>query len=197
MNRPRRIGIYGGTFDPIHRIHIHIGRTALESIPLDEVLFVVAAHPPHKRRETLTPVAERFAMVEAALKDEPGLSPSSIEIDRHGPSYTADTLETIHALHPESELYLILGEDSVEDFPGWHAPDRILQLARLVVAGRPGFRTPTEALHTPVVELPVEESGLSSTALREAITRGDDVRHWLPEPVLRHIREKELYRAHR
>lgn len=197
LNKTRRIGIYGGTFDPIHRIHIHIGRTALTSLALDEVLFVVASQPPHKQCKGLTPAAQRYAMVEAALAEEPGLTPSRVEIDRGGPSYTVDTIEAIHALHPECELFLILGEDSIEEFPGWYAPQRILDVAHLVAAGRPGYTSPENVLQCPVLHLPIIESDLSSTTLREALEQGGDVEKWVPEAVLRYIREKELYGAHR
>ncbi|MEA3366078.1 MAG: nicotinate (nicotinamide) nucleotide adenylyltransferase, partial [Candidatus Hydrogenedentes bacterium] len=142
MNKTNRIGVLGGTFDPIHKAHIRIAKAALNQARLDKVLFVVAAHPPHKSRRKLHATSEeRFAMVQAALADEPAMEPSRIELDRDGPSYTAETLAILEEHYRGAKLFLILGLDSLVDMPHWHHPEMILAKADLLVAPRPGKYT--------------------------------------------------------
>ena len=193
-----RIGIFGGTFDPIHRTHVAIGRAALEHKSLDRVLFVVSADPPHKGGDEITPADIRFAMVAAALRDEPGLEPSDLELHREGPSYTADTLETLRGMYPDAEFYLIIGQDALMDLPRWRAPDVILREARLLVLPRPSLVT----AHPPALDgryelLPFEESTLSSTDIRQRLLDGELVDDCLPPAVLRIVEEEGLYHAHR
>ncbi len=113
MNKSARVGVYGGTFDPIHRTHLEIAQAAMRHAALDQVIFVVAARPPHKRGEVFASAEDRLAMVEALVSVEPGMAASRMELDREGPSYTVDTLRDLQAAHPDAALYLI-----VEDFTG-------------------------------------------------------------------------------
>ena len=195
MNKPQRIGIYGGTFDPIHRTHLDIARAARDTAGLDTVLFVVAARPPHKRGDVFASAEDRLALVQAAIAGEKGMEVSRIEMDRIGPSYTVDTLREIHQQHPEAALFLILGYDSLLDLPSWHKPKEILVLARVLAARRPGINAP---LH-PMVQgrfdmLPIEENAMSSTEIRVRVARGEPVHELVPRAVERIIREKGLYR---
>ncbi len=195
MNKPQRIGIYGGTFDPIHRTHLDIARAARDTARLDTVVFVVAARPPHKRGDVYASAEDRFALVQAAIAGEKGMEVSRIEMDRVGPSYTVDTLREIHQQHPDAALFLILGYDSLLDLPLWHKPEEILALARVLAARRPGVNAP---LH-PMVEgrfdvLPVEENAMSSTEIRARVARGEAIHELVPPAVERIIQEKGLYR---
>ncbi len=195
MNNARRIGIFGGTFDPIHNTHLDIARAAREQVELDRVLLVVAAWPPHKRNGTIAPAEDRYALVQAAVAGEDGLEASRLELDRDGPSYTADTLRQAHELFPEATLYLILGLDSLVDLPRWRDHREILECARLLVIPRPGeTRVPPEVDgRYETLTFPI--SRLSSTELRERIRAGEPIDDLTPPPVARLIREKGLYNA--
>ncbi len=193
-----RIGIFGGTFDPIHLTHVAIGRAALEYKALDRVLFVVSADPPHKGGDEITPADARYEMVEAALRSEPGLEPCDLELHREGPSYTADTLRALRALYRDAEFYLIIGQDALVDLPKWYEPDVILKEARLLVLPRPSIVSELPAgLEGHYEVLPFEESNLSSTDVRQRVFEGDAVADCLPPAVLRMVEEKGLYHAHR
>ncbi|MCC6142942.1 MAG: nicotinate (nicotinamide) nucleotide adenylyltransferase [Candidatus Hydrogenedentes bacterium] len=196
MSEPRRIGIFGGTFDPIHQTHIDIARAALAQGPLDSVLFVVAALPPHKRDEVAAAAEDRYDMVAAALAKEPGLEPSRIEIERNGPSYTVDTLARLRADDPDSVFFLILGEDSLVDFPRWHAPARILEFASLLIVPRPESHADTpQWIRDHCRYLHFAERALSSTEVRERLRAGSKLDGVVPEAVQQIIRARGLYRA--
>lgn len=197
MSSPERIGILGGTFDPIHCTHLGIARAALQLARLDRVLFVVAATPPHKRREVFAAAEDRLAMVQAAIEDEPCLEASRIELDRTGPSFTIDTLRALHALHPDDALFFILGQDSLADFPGWRDPEGILALARILAVCRPGVHAEIPALLAGHVdEIPFPPSTVSSTDVRARLSAGETRLSMLPASVERIIRERKLYGIH-
>ncbi|MBI4556932.1 MAG: nicotinate-nucleotide adenylyltransferase [Candidatus Hydrogenedentes bacterium] len=194
MSSVERIGVFGGTFDPIHCAHLEIARTAVREAALDRVLFVVSACPPHKRmRSPIAKVEDRYAMVRAAVKDELKMEASCLEIDRPGPSYTVETLETLRALHPDAQLFLILGMDSLVDLPHWKHPQRILELARLLVVRRPGTWNIPESVKGHFELLSLRETTLSSTEVRRRVSAGEDVREMLPAAVEQLIREKNIY----
>jgi len=192
-----RIGVFGGTFDPIHRTHVDIGRAALNHKGLDRVLFVVSADPPHKGDE-ITPADARYAMVEAALASEPGLEPCDLELHREGPSYTADTMKSLRALYPDAEFFLIIGQDALIDLPGWRSPQDILDEARLLVLPRPSEERPIPAVLEGHYEmLPFAESLMSSTEVRRRLAEGDAVADCLSPAVRDIARKRGLYHAHR
>lgn len=194
MNRPVRIGILGGTFDPIHSTHLEIALRAREAAHLDQVWFVIAAEPPHKRGEVFASPEERLAMVEAAVRDEPGFLASRLELDRRGPSYTADTLQDVHAAEPDAQLFFIVGYDSLVDFHRWRAPQEILSLARLLVVRRPGVLTRVAPmLDGHYDEIAFAESLVSSTEIRTRLAQGLPVDTLIPPAVEAYIREKGLY----
>src|SRR4030081_974134 len=134
-----RVGVFGGTFDPVHVGHLAIALAALESVPLDRVLFVPARRSPLKDRDPLASVNDRGALLESAIVNEPRCGLSPLELERDGESFTVDTLE---ALRSEGELFLILGSDALADLARWRAPDRIRELATILVAARPGAPEP-------------------------------------------------------
>lgn len=188
--RGMRLGVFGGTFDPIHVGHLAIARAALEAVPLDRVLFVPARRSPLKERGPFASEADRLAMLETAIADEPRFSLSHAELLREGPSYT---VETIERLAGEDELFLILGSDALADFARWKDPERITRLATLLVADRPG--APLPAADAPVRMFDAPRLDISSRELRARAARGRSLRYLVPEAAWRHIEARGLYRA--
>jgi nicotinate-nucleotide adenylyltransferase len=184
-----KVGVFGGTFDPVHVGHLAIALAALESERLDRVLFVPARRSPLKDRDPMASAEDRCAMLEAATKDEPRFAVSRAELDRDGPSYTVDTLE---ALAREGELFLILGSDALADMERWRSPDRIRALATLLVARRPGAPEPDPRSGARSFDAPCLD--ISSRELRARAARGLSLRYLVPEEVWRHIERRGLYR---
>ena len=185
-----RLGVFGGTFDPVHVGHLAIANAALESIPLDRVLFVIARRSPLKERGPVAGEVDRLRMLELAIAGEPRFAVSRVELDREGPSYTVETLERLAGA---DDLFLILGSDAIADFPQWKDPERIAKLATLVVAERPG--APTRVGDTPIVPFDAPRLDISSRELRARAARGRSLRYLVPEPVWKHIEARGLYRA--
>jgi len=196
VNKPSRIGVFGGTFDPIHAGHLAIARAAMDQARLDKVLFVIAAAPPHKPGDSITPAEMRVAMTAAAVTGEPGFELSRIELDRPGPSYTADTLNLLHEQMPEARLFFIVGYDSALDLPKWRRPEEIVRAATLLIAPRPESTRPLppflEGRH---LMLDMPQCPLSSSDIRARLKQGEDLKDALPEGVARIIRENRLYRS--
>ena len=196
MASPPNIGVFGGTFDPVHAVHLRIARAARDAAGLYRVLFMVANVPPHKSGEVAACAEDRLAMVAAAVAGERGFEASRLEMDRPGPSYTADTLRALRAEQPDARLFLILGYDSALDLPKWREPGVILDLAELLVVCRPNCGRPLPpVLQNRATLLPFEEDALSSTEIRERLAAGGDVSGLVPPGALRVIREKGLYHA--
>jgi nicotinate-nucleotide adenylyltransferase len=185
-----RVGIFGGTFDPIHVGHLAIANAALESVPLDRIVFIPAKRAPLKDQGPVAGEADRLAMVELAIAGEPRFSVSQVELDRDGPSYTVETLERLAGA---DELFLILGGDALAALPRWKDPDRIRQLATLIVAERPG--TPERAANGSIVAFDAPRIDISSREIRARAARGRSLRYLVPDPVWRHIEARGLYRA--
>src|SRR5258708_219518 len=200
-----RLGIFGGTFDPIHVAHLILAEQCREQGRLDEVRFVVAAHPPHKPQPA-TPFAQRVEMLALAISGQPAFRVEEVERDRPGPSYTADTLEELSQREPGAELVLIIGSDSLRDLPQWYQPLRIVQRVELLVVARPEYPIPALAelramLHLDErmpLRLQVAEAPLlpiASRDLRRRLREGRSVRYLIPRAVAAYIAEKGLYRA--
>jgi len=194
LSDARRIGVFGGTFDPIHNTHLNLARAALLQAPLDKVLFVVSAQPPHKRTGVHLGAEDRYTLVCDALLGEPNMEASRMELDRSGPSYTADTVEELAASLPGAALFLILGMDAVRDLPKWRDPERILRHACILAAARPGQDTTIpELLDGKVRLLDFPEEAVSSTDIRDRVSRGESVAHLLPHAVLMRISSNDWY----
>jgi nicotinate-nucleotide adenylyltransferase len=189
----RRVGLFGGTFDPPHVGHLVLATHAKEQLGLDEVRFIPAGDPPHKQRRDLSPAADRLAMTRLAVRGEPGFEVSTIETRRAGPSFTVDTLRRVAATSPRARLYLLLGGDSLDDFAGWREPGTILRLATVVVAKRPGARGTRRGRR--IVHLDSPEIEVSSSVIRGRVRAGRSVRGMVPDAVLAYIRRRGLYRA--
>ncbi|MEQ9104586.1 MAG: nicotinate (nicotinamide) nucleotide adenylyltransferase [Rhodothermales bacterium] len=166
-----RLGVFGGSFDPPHRTHERVARAALDQLHLDAVLWIPAAHPPHKPDRTLTADPHRMAMIRGVIEDEPRFRLDTRELDRGGTSWTVQTLESLTAEQPDATLFLIVGSDNLAGFETWRDPDRIAELATLVVYDRPD--TSASALRRsngrPAIHLDGIQSDISSTAIRQAL----------------------------
>ena len=194
----RRLGLFGGTFDPPHVGHLALAEWARDRLRLDLVLFVPAGRPPHKRRSVLSPAADRLAMTRLAVRGHPAFRVSTIETRRQGPSFTVDTLGWARARFPGAQVFLLVGADSLADLPHWHEPERIVRLARLAVAARPGRRHRVRArFGARVVELDNPGLEVSSSAIRARARAGHSIRYLVPESVERYIRRHGLYRSKR
>jgi nicotinate-nucleotide adenylyltransferase len=198
----KRIGIMGGTFDPIHVGHLIMAESAREQFELDEVRFIPAGNPPHKDDEKIGSDRLRFEMVALAIEDNPGFTVSSLEIDEEKPSYTYDTMTRLKRENPEEKHYFIMGEDSLMTIEKWYRYEELLKLIRILAAKRYSVPSPSfldrirelnhagahvELLHTPIVEV-------SSTDIRERVARGQSIRYQVTPCVEKFIREKGLYR---
>ena len=197
-----RLGIFGGTFDPIHIGHLVVAQVALEEANLDQVLFVPAAVNPLKVGRRVTPGEHRFEMVQLAIEEHPQFSATDWEVRRPGPSFTVDTLEYIKEQHPADELFFIIGADNLQILPKWKQIDRIVELAEILALTRPGYDL-KESGETVLALFPdickriqyVEMPGLeiSSTWIRERLGKNRSVNHLLPPKVIRYSEENKLY----
>lgn len=190
-----RLGVMGGTFDPIHVGHVLLALWARERLSLDRVLFVPAADPPHKEaRPDLAPAADRWAMVERAIAGFPGFAASRLELDRPGKSYTVETLRTLRTEYPDSRLYLVIGEDNVAQLPTWHDPRTILELCTVVAGTRASAGLAGDAeLARQVILLDTPVFEVSSTEVRRRLAAGKPVRYLVPDAVLDYIAARGLY----
>ena len=200
------IGILGGTFDPIHLGHLALARAARSSLGHDEILFVPAARPPHKLGRPISPANDRLAMVELAIDGEPATAISRLELDRSGPSYTVDTVAALldeAAREDRSiDITVILSAESFADLPDWHAADRLVELATIAVAPRPGHPLPeptalADRLPGLIGRLAVIHATLpdiSASAIRARVAARRPIDHLVPPRVAAYIEEHHLYR---
>ena len=194
-----RLGLLGGTFDPIHIAHLWMAEHARDALSLDRVLLIPAERPPHKPDSPIPPFEVRYRMVELGIGESPGLVVSRIE-EGVEPSFTVETLERVARLHPGAELWLVIGGDSLRDLPTWREPEEIVRRARLAVLPRPveGGAAFEELPPVPagarVDWLDGPRLDLSSTALRRRVQRGESIRFLVPEPVRAYIEASGLYR---
>jgi len=189
-----RIGIFGGTFDPIHVGHLVAAVNVRHALRLDRVLLVVANQPWQKEGlRSITPAEDRFAMVEAAVGDVPALEASRVEIDRGGASYTADTVEQITAELPSASLFCMVGADVADVLDSWERHEVIAALSTLVVVNRPGSTRTAALPGWRVVEVEVPALEVSSTDLRARASDGRPLDYLVPEGAVRCIRARGLY----
>ena len=192
----RRIGIFGGTFDPPHVGHLALAECARERLRLDEVRFVPAGRPPHKSGGRITSAAERVAMARLAVRGNAAFTVSTHETRRQGPSFTIETLRHVAAGALRTRLFLLIGADSLDDFASWREPEAILRLATLVVAGRPGVpRAGRRRPRRGPVHLDNPEIAVSSSLVRARVRAGRSVRYLVPDAVSAYIARHGLYRG--
>ncbi len=200
-----RVGVYGGSFDPIHYGHLAVAGTARDRASLDRVLLVPAAAPPHKEGRDLAPAAHRLAMVALAVEGRPGLEACDLEIRRGGRSYTVDTLAEVRALLPGAEVFLVIGSDTLPDLPQWRDVRSILARTRVLTVLRRGHgRDAVEGLRSHFAPAEVESLAAgfleidpvdaSATEIRDRLRRRLPVAGVLPPPVAAYIERNGLYR---
>jgi len=194
-----RIGILGGTFDPIHYGHLAIAEEARLALQLDRVLFVPAAQQPLKRGAHVASPEQRLAMTELACAPNAAFEVSRIELDRPGPSFTLTTLEALQAARI-GEIHFILGDDALADLTRWYGAARVVELARIIAVGRPGSAPDITriihalpALSERLTVLPGPALDISSSALRRRVASGQPIRYQTPDAVVAYIDEHGLY----
>lgn len=202
----RKIGLYGGSFDPIHNGHLIVARAVAERLGLDRVIFLPSAKPPHKETETLAAPAHRADMVKLAIEPEPAFEFSDFDLTREGPSYTIDTVAHFrNRFGADVELCWIIGADSLVELPAWHRVRELVDECRIVTAVRPGWtRIEWEKLLPPlsddqltrlqdgVVETPMIE--ISSSDIRQRVRQGRSCRYLVPDRVHAYVDTHHLYR---
>jgi len=194
----KQIGVFGGSFDPPHRAHERIARAACEQLGLDLLLWVPARQPPHKQDQLLAKPNDRLNMVQLLARDVPEFVVDAREIERAGPSWTVDTLESLHEDYPGAHFWLIVGSDNLAGFPSWRRPDRIRQLASLAVYERAAPPGHQEAANIPgrkphALRIPGATLDISSTQIRHLLQSRQPTGDMLSPPVLDYIVKNGLY----
>ena len=199
-----KIGVLGGTFDPLHKAHIMVAEEARARLDLAEVLFVPAGQPPLKEDSPILAVEHRIQMVRLVIAFYPYFKLSTIEINRPGLSFTVDTIvELRDKLSDGDELFFIVGWDSLAQFPEWKEPSRLVKMCRLVAVPRPGYSLPDldsldaviPGLRQSLIVLDKPEVDINATEIRERVAHGLSIDHLVPEPVAKYIKQHKLYLA--
>lgn len=192
----RRIGLFGGTFDPVHHAHLALAQSALGALQLDELRWIPTGQPWQKGRD-ITPAQHRAAMVALAIEGEPRFTLSRIEVDRQGPSFTLDTVRELAAAEPDAEWVLLIGGDQYAGLHTWHDWPELLARVSLAVANRPGVRlAPDPAVQQhPHRVVPLPMLDVSSTDIRHRLKTGADISQLVPSQVARYIETHRLYRS--
>lgn len=203
----KRIGIMGGTFDPVHNGHLLLGRQARSEYGLDEIWYMPSHIPPHKKDHRITDGKDRLAMLKLALEGIPFFSVSDFEMKREGNTYTAQTLELLKEEYPEDKFYFIIGADSLFQLETWYHPEKVMELTSLLVSGREydrAGRTMDQQIshlksvygaHIQVLHNP--EMNVASARIRDMAARGENIEELVPGAVAAYIREHRLYQESR
>jgi nicotinate-nucleotide adenylyltransferase len=203
VKRKRKIGILGGTFNPIHLGHLLIAQDAVEQLDLDRVKFIPSATPPHKKYEGNATAAQRLAMVRLAIRGSARFELDDIEVRRSGTSYSVDTLTSLRRRDPQAQFYFIIGADSLQELHRWRDVERLVRLCTFVTVPRSSFEL------GPVVDPKVDAAtrrrllqhvlrghacDIASRDIRARVARGESIRYLVPDAVLRYIKRHKLYR---
>jgi len=197
-----KIGVLGGTFNPVHIGHLMVAEEARASLNLAEILLVPAGQPLLKLDYPVTPAEHRLQMLRLAIAGRPHFKVSTVEIERPGPSYTVGTIAELRVQYSsEDEIFFILGWDSLAQLPGWREPSRLIKMCYLVAVPRPGFQRPDlkaledliPGISERVLLLDKPQIDISASAIRELAAQGLSLRHLVPEPVEEYIRQHKLY----
>jgi nicotinate-nucleotide adenylyltransferase len=202
---PLRIGVFGGSFDPVHVGHLGIAQQARESFRLDTVIFVPSASPPHKGGRAVADAADRLEMARLAISGHPRFQASDLEMRRDGPSYTIDTLEEMQNAHPAARLFFIVGADSLAELDKWHRAGELVSRFDFIIVGRPGTaEIPGESLaaafggqaaaRLQAAFLRTGVYNISATEIRSRVAAGQSITFLVPPAVERYIHKSGLYR---
>jgi nicotinate-nucleotide adenylyltransferase len=193
----RKVGIMGGTFDPIHIGHLIAATSALEAAELDEVWFIPAASPPLKPNAPTADASQRLQMVELAIKDESRFRVVDIELQRGGTSYSIETVHSLKTLYDDHTFYYIVGSDRIYDLPQWHRAEELRQLVSFIGLNRPSeplqIEQISESWRSRLIVAPMPLIDISSTELRRRVAQGKSLRYFVPHEVEQYIRRYSLY----
>lgn len=199
--KPLKLGIMGGTFDPIHVGHLILAEQVYDALDLDFILFIPTGHPSFKRDKLVRPAADRLRMVELAIEGNPHFLVSDMEVVREGVTYTLDTLQELHALLPDAELFFIMGSDTLLTLDHWRASEKLASLAIFVGINRPGDSLVSDedlghlrTLGFKALLLDAPALEVSSSDIRQRLESGRSVRYLVPDSVIRYADERRLYR---
>ncbi|MDR7300962.1 nicotinate-nucleotide adenylyltransferase [Haloactinomyces albus] len=195
MSRRRRIGVMGGTFDPIHHGHLVAASEVQAQFGMEQVIFVPTGRPWQKGHEYVSPAEDRYLMTVVATASNPRFSVSRVDVNRSGPTYTVDTLGDLHAEYPDADLYFITGADALEQILSWHRVDELFGHVHFIGVTRPGYSL--DDRHLPqgsvsLVEIPA--MSISSTGCRERVAAGLPVWYLVPDGIVQYITKRGLYR---
>jgi nicotinate-nucleotide adenylyltransferase len=196
MSERRRIGIMGGTFDPVHHGHLVAASEVASRFELDEVVFVPTGEPWQKTERAVSPAEDRYLMTVIATASNPRFTVSRVDVDRKGPTYTIDTLNELHDAYPDSQLFFITGADALEHILSWHNVEELFEYAHFIGVTRPGYRLDGEHLprgSVTLVEVPA--MAISSTGCRDRVASGEPVWYLVPDGVVQYITKRGLYQS--
>lgn len=194
-----KIGLMGGTFNPIHYGHLVAAEEARHQFNLDQVIFIPSGYPPHRTPRSVIPAEDRYIMTALAIATNPYFNISRIEIERPGPSYTTDTVKAFREMYPNSQLFFITGLDAILEILTWRNPYELVKLAHFIAVTRPGYNPEClKNLDREILDnvslLEIPGYAISSTLIRERVAQGKPIRYMVPEPVEAYIRKHGLYR---
>ena len=192
---PKKIGIFGGTFDPPHLGHLIVAQEVRDKLKLDRIFFIPASLPPHKKKVRISEAFHRLRMVQLATQDNPNFKVLDLELKREGHSYTVDTLKALRKRYPQAQFFLILGLDNLNHIHTWKKPEEIFKLSKVVFITRPGItlnKTSKWLNYSRLLD--VKEIDISSTDIRERIKKDKPIKYLVPEKVLQYIQRHNLYK---
>lgn len=195
-DRRRRLGVMGGTFDPIHHGHLVAASEVASLFQLDEVVFVPTGEPWQKHAGGVSPAEDRYLMTVIATASNPAFQVSRVDVERRGPTYTVDTLTDLKAEHPDAELFFITGADALAQILSWRRADKVFELAHFIGVTRPGYELDDDHLPAGSVSLvEVPAMAISSSGCRDRVSRGMPVWYLVPDGVVQYIEKRRLYRG--
>lgn len=191
------IGLLGGTFDPIHCVHLMVAEYVRDAMHLDEIWFMPSHIPPHKEGREILHSSKRLEMVRLAIADTPHFQDFPFELDRNGPTYTIDTMRELRKQYPEHQFFFIIGGDMIDYLPHWHQIEELVRLIHFVGVPRPGYEPQNEYARRFVQLVPMPQIDISSSLIRQRVSNGQTVRFMVPEVVRKYIEENQLYGSRR